>query len=67
MHAFSIVISNEPHLLRSHLVEVFTPLQQDFIFEVATSLGLEKEANWWIGLTDFGFISRWYWIKSLSG
>ena len=53
----------------SHLVEIYTQFQQDFITMMA--LFLEEHdpngfSNWWIGLSDAGREGRWYWTNSLK-
>ena len=52
----------------SHLVEIYTQFQQDFLTMMA--LVFEETSgskrNWWIGLTDAGREGNWYWSNSLK-
>ena len=52
----------------SHLIEIFSQEQQDFIVMKAyeTELLTGSGRNWWIGMTDANSEGRWFWIHSLK-
>ena len=52
----------------SHLVEIYTQFQQDFLTMMALFLEevTTEYSNWWIGLTDAGREGKWYWSNSLK-
>merc|ERR1719402_123804 len=52
---------------KSHLVEIFSIGQQEFLVGIAQVLEMvQGPKSWWIGATDANREGQWYWSHSLE-